>query len=139
MGEPPPPPTYFFDFIDIYVKEKEYRCTRSAKKSLQSSKTKSKIHCAIFSNHELREPARLGSALMQIKPISILNKGFQLSSVQGLPSKISPFLEFHIVQHAVIVISMKIALPKIVLVSIIMSRGVELDPSVFQDGSSRRD
>jgi len=65
-------------------------------------------------------------ALMQIQPISILKIAFQLFRVQGLPSKISPFLEFQIVQQAVMRISLKMGLPKVVLASINISSGGKL-------------
>jgi hypothetical protein len=60
---------------------------------------------------------------MQIKPISALKRENRPLMLQGLLSKIKPFLDFHIDQQAVITISLKRGLPKIVLASMIMSSG----------------
>lgn len=72
----------------------------------------------------LREPsARFDLALIQIKPISSLNRAFRLFMMQGLLSKISPFLEVQIVQQVMMTISLKMGLSNAVLASMIISRG----------------
>ena len=89
---------------------------------MRSSKRKAELHQVIFSNHCFKGPARLGLALIHIKPNSSLNRIFQVAIEQGSLSKIKPFLDVHIDQHAAMTTSLKITLPKSVLDSIISKR-----------------
>jgi len=81
-------------------------------KSLECPKYEKAKTSKADSNHSLKAPARLGLALMQTRPISFSKFSFQLTKEQGIASKMSRFLEVHMVQHAVIRISMKKLLPK---------------------------
>lgn len=61
--------------------------------------------------------------MIQIKPISSLNRAFQLSMLQGMLSKISLFLEVQMIQQVAMTISLKMIFPKFVLASITISKG----------------
>ena len=123
MGENP----HLFFCINMMKTGTKLQVHEGCKKKLAKLKMKNyRKHYVVFSNQRLSEPARLGLALMQIKPISVLKRAFQLFRVQGLPSKISPCLEFQIVQQAVMRISLKMGLPKVALASINISSGGKL-------------
>ena len=80
----------------------------------------------------LREPsARFDLALIQIKPISSLNRAFQLSMLQGMLSKISLFLMVQMIQQAIMTISLKMIFPKFVQVP----KDAQIGPAVLTEST----
>jgi hypothetical protein len=74
----------------------------------------------------LKGACLLGLAFVHTRPNSALKLLFHSLRLIGPLSNITIFLVVHITQHAVMQISLKMELPKLVLASITMSRGGRL-------------